>query len=146
MVLEEENHAAIIEYLKKAVSFTKQFPVEILPQKIEELRNVSKKLDLLITQYKEETPSREDAFNQALTFEKSAGELHYQLSLERTPDSEIVKIFQQLNQDDKDHYIRISKYMKTIKLKLLCDLSNLSRLCQVRTLQRFQYALEDSDG
>jgi hypothetical protein len=46
-----------------------------------------------------------------LDIEKSAGELHYQLAMEKSPTSSIMKIFQGLNKDCKNHTNRILAYM-----------------------------------
>jgi ferritin len=48
----------------------------------------------------------------ALKMEMSAGELHFQHTMSRPADSKVLKLFQTLNQDDKDHAKRIRDYMK----------------------------------
>ena len=57
-------------------------------------------------------PSREIAFSLALKTEMSAGEIHFQSAMKKDTDSKALKLFQKLNQDDKDHAKRIRAYMK----------------------------------
>jgi hypothetical protein len=47
----------------------------------------------------------------------SAGEIHFQSAMTKSTDSEILQLFQTLNQDDKDHAKRIRAYMKEKGIK-----------------------------
>ena len=67
--------------------------------------------DELIKEYQENPPSRQLALTVALEIEGSAGEFHYQHAMELPADSESTKVFQELNNVDKDHASRIRGYM-----------------------------------
>lgn len=112
LALEENNHAALI---RSGVEFFMQaglFPAEILPPVISDLQETNKKLTSLHECYDKNLPSREEAFNLALETERSAGEIHFQRIMTKAADSRILKLFQELNEDDKDHLERIRAYMK----------------------------------
>ena len=111
LVIEESNHAALIKsgldyFMPEGV-----FPYEIFPS-IDDLREANKELRSLHNKYETHPPSREVAFNVALKTEMSAGEIHFQSAMAKSTDSEVLKLFQRLNQDDKDHAKRIRVYMK----------------------------------
>ena len=63
--------------------------------------------------YNQKAPSFEDAYYEAIKLESSAGEFHFQVLMTEESDSKIVKIFQKLNGDDKDHNKRISDLLTT---------------------------------
>lgn len=112
LTLEEKNHAALIRSGKEFFVMQDIFPDDILDGSFEELKNTNNYLLSLIKKYKATTPTREIAFNTAHKIENSAGELHYQLFLEKEAKSKADTIFQKLNNDDRDHAIRIRSYMK----------------------------------
>ena len=64
-------------------------------------------------------PSREMAFNAALKVEMSAGEIHFQEAMKLPEGSEMIKILQKINGDDKEHEQRIRAYMKDKGIKIL---------------------------
>ncbi len=107
LVLEERNHADLIKSGRGTFLLPLQFPSELLASSVQMLYKTNKKLVSLLKEYKEKPPSRKSAFNIALNIEKSAGELHFQLAMEKSPTSSIMKIFQELNKDNKDHINRI---------------------------------------
>jgi hypothetical protein len=72
----------------------------------------------LIKQYKEKPPLLIEAFSIALEVENTAAELHYQEFMHKDEDSLIIKIFHRLNQQDKDHYLRIQAYMQEKGIEL----------------------------
>ena len=109
--LEEKNHAEIIESGKGTFLLPLQIPSELLAPSVEMLYKTNKKLSSMLEKYIKKHPSRKMAFNIALDIEQSAGEFHYQLAMEKTPTSNIMKIFQGLNKDNKDHFNRIRTYM-----------------------------------
>jgi len=111
LVIEESNHAALIKSGLEYFMPAGLFPNEIFPA-IDELQQANQELDTLLERYEKAPPSREDAFNIALKMELSAGEIHYQQIMTKQADSKTLKLFQKLNQDDKDHADRIRAYMK----------------------------------
>jgi len=118
MVLEEKNHASLLRSGKEIFAPMDKFPEELLSSSLQELSEANKFIQSLIERYREVPPTREEAFNVALHLEQSAGEVHYQLFMEKIPDTQLMKTFQKLNNDDKDHAKRISSYMKTKGIKI----------------------------
>ena len=117
--LEEENHAVLIKLVKVELLSSDEFPSEILSSSLENLIEANNRLFSLLKEYKDNPPSREKAFNVALSIEESAGEIHYQNATKMTSDLEYIKTFQRLNKDDKDHSERIRKYMSNKGIKKL---------------------------
>ena len=111
LVLEEENHADLIKSGKGTFLLPGQFPSKLLVSSVQTLCKTNNKLISLLKKYNEKPPSRESAFNIALNIEKSAGELHFQLAMEKSPTSSIMEVLQILNKDCKDHANRILAYM-----------------------------------
>ncbi|MFQ5788625.1 MAG: hypothetical protein ACE5H1_11675 [Thermodesulfobacteriota bacterium] len=110
MALEEEGHASLIKSGRD--TFLDQFPPKLLAPSLQELYKTNNKLTSLLREYKENPPSRETAFNIALDIEQSPGELHFQLAIEKSFTSSIMKTFQELNNGYKDHANRIRSYMR----------------------------------
>ena len=117
--LEEENHAVLIKLVREELLSSDEFPSEILSSSLENLIEANNRLISLLKEYKDNPPSREKAFNVALSIEESAGEIHYQYATKMTSDLEYIKTFQRLNKDDKDHSERIRKYMSDKGIKKL---------------------------
>ena len=109
MTSEEKSHANLIKSGRD--TFLDQFPPKLLAPSLQKLCNINNKLASLLKEYKENPPSRETAFNIALKIEQSTGELHFQLAMEKSFTSSIMKIFQELNNEYKDHANRIRTYM-----------------------------------
>jgi len=111
LALEEKNHAALLKSLKLAIPYLGNLPHELVAMKTEELKGSCAKINEIITNLGKEG-SRKKAFEIALELEESAGEVHYQAFIENDALSEGYKIFQKLNNDDKDHADRIRNYME----------------------------------
>ena len=112
LVLEEKNHADLIRSGKDRFLLPSQFPSKLLVSSVQTLCKTNNKLISLLKKYNEKPPSRESAFNIALNIEKSAGELQFQLAMEKSPTSSIMEVLQILNKGCKDHANRILAYMK----------------------------------
>ena len=112
LTLEEENHAALLRTGKELYLPRNKFPRDLVHILLQDLIDKNKELNSLIEEYENNPPSREEAFNIALRIENSAYELHYQRFMDKEPSSRMEEIFQQLNQDDKNHVEKISAYMK----------------------------------
>lgn len=117
LVIEEGNHAALIKSGIESFMPKDLFPNEILPAELEELQEVNKELLSFLHKYEIFPHTRETAFNVALKIERSAGEAHFQTAMTKETDSKILKLFQKLNQEDKDHEKRIQAYMKEKGIK-----------------------------
>ena len=110
MALEEEGHANLIKSGRD--TFLDQFPPKLLAPSLQVLYNTNNKLTSLLKEHKEKPPSRETAFNIAMDIEQLPGELHFQLAMEKSFTSSIMKTFQELNNNYKDHANRIRAYMR----------------------------------
>ena len=116
LVIEESNHAALIKSGLDYFMPEGYFPDEIFPS-MEDLQKNNRELVSLLEKYINHPPSREIAFNLALKIEMSVAEIHFQNTMTKQTDSDVLKLFQRLNQDDKDHEKRIRAYMKEKGIK-----------------------------
>lgn len=109
---EEVNHASLLRsgyiFLEKGL-----LPKEIVYEDIDVLKSSIKWIQELIKKYSQKEPSFEDAYFEAVKMESSAGEFHFQVLMTEETDSKIVKIFQELAGDDKDHNRRILDLLTT---------------------------------
>ena len=118
---EEENHANLIRKVGGLDFLTYKIIAEMLPVKLQEIREANEKISSCIDEYKSNPPSREEAFNVALEIEESAGEIHYQRFMRKESDDMIAQTFQKLNNDDKDHFARLRSYMNEHGITFLKD-------------------------
>ncbi|HIJ89408.1 MAG: hypothetical protein OEV89_00935 [Desulfobulbaceae bacterium] len=112
LVLEEKNHAALIQSGKEHFEPITEFPPYLLHHNLQELEDINSDLLALIKQFENTPPLRAEAFNLALKIENSAGELHFQEFMNKEEDLIIGNIFRKLNKDDKEHAMRIRTYMQ----------------------------------
>jgi hypothetical protein len=112
LTFEEQGHAALIRGARGFLRECSGFPDEGLLPTLQDLRECNKRITLLLQEYREKPPGREQAFSVAVELEESAGEAHFQLAMECTPSSKTQEVFQSLNRDDRDHADRIRAYMR----------------------------------
>jgi len=112
LALEEKNHASIIRSAEMIAEAVEEFPVGIMPASQQELEKANAYIRSLIERFTQNPPLRSDAFNTAYKLEHSAGELHFQNYMNKTFGSSMEELFKKLNQEDKNHAIRIKTYMK----------------------------------
>ena len=117
LILEEKNHATLIRGARDAFISPVLFPREMLAPNLKTLEEANNNLTAIIEQYKKKPPTRLEAFNTAVEVEESAGEIHFQKAMTNTAKTDIMEVFQKLNNDDKDHADRIRAYMKEKKIK-----------------------------
>jgi len=110
--LEEENHASLIRAIKEHFEPIGKAPDDLLSSNLQKLQDSNATIISLIDRYTETAPSAEEAFNVALKLELTAGEIHYQDFMDKDQSSILNKIFQKLNQDDKNHVARLCAYME----------------------------------
>ena len=110
LVIEEKNHASLIESVKALSPIWGSYPIEMVSEKIEDLIAINKKIITIINEFKK-NPSRESAFVIALELEKSAGESHLQAFIKNENLPKKLDSLKQLYIEDKDHAERIQKYM-----------------------------------
>jgi len=109
---EEKNHASVLKTGKEILIPMDKFPPEILPNVIQTIVDTNLWLNSLKEKFAENNPDRETAFATAIKIESSAGEQHFQRVMENPSDSTIVKILQELCEDDLNHLSRVREYMK----------------------------------
>jgi hypothetical protein len=119
--IEERNHAALIRTAKDQFEPVGKFPAELISSKLQELTECNNMLADLIVKYQSNPPSEPEAFSVAYALEQSAGEMHYQHFMEQDTDSssKLTRIFQQLNEHDKDHATRVRAYMEQHDIPLV---------------------------
>ena len=110
--LEEKNHAALLKSGREHFLPVGQFPVELIDVTLETLVARNQELRETCSGFAATPPSRADAFRFAFALETSAGELHFQHAMEELPRTQAMKIFQALNNEDRDHAERIRRYME----------------------------------
>lgn len=110
--LEEVNHAALIRSINDLFLPEKILPQGVIQMQILELHQVNQSIKERISRYKIIAPTRFEAFSYAHELEISAGEAHYEMFMNEIPESNVEKIFQKLNGEDKNHARRIAEYME----------------------------------
>jgi ferritin len=121
LVLEEKNHAALLQSGKEHFKPLKKFPYKLLHHNLQDLKDTNSTLLSLINKFNNTPPLREEAFNIALKIENSAGELHFQNFMDKEANSTTENIFKKLNKDDKEHALRIRGYMETHGISVQSD-------------------------
>ena len=112
LVLEEKNHAALFRSGVESDEIYLKFPEDLVLQEIATLDKENQILEKMIDDFNLLPPTREEAFNIALSLENEAVEIHFQQFMEGDNKSSIDKIFQELNKADIDHAKRIFSYMQ----------------------------------
>ena len=113
LVIEEKNHAALLRSGEQNFLDAGMFPHELVSTSLETLINVNNELKNILEQEGENPPSRAAAFSLAIRLEESAGEVHFQHAMQQAENpSDAIKLFQSLNESDKNHADRIRNYMQ----------------------------------
>jgi len=113
LILEENNHAALIKAGRDKFFPKGLFPEEVMAPSLGSVQEINAELSAMLKKYQAIPPSREDAFNIAIYIEESAGEKHFQEFMSKSSGSDIDKLFQKLNSNNKDHAERLYSYMKS---------------------------------
>lgn len=109
LVIEEENHAALLKTVEQMEATRVEIPDGILPPGVLELQESNQMILKAMVDF-EKQPDRAWAFELAHKIELSAGESHYDNFMRNAPESRITDVFKRLNGDDVDHARRIQKY------------------------------------
>ena len=112
LMIEEKGHAAILRSGKESFLPLNKFPKKLVSDSLHDVSNSIVKIENLLKAYKDNPPTRTEAFNTALKIEMSAGEVHLQEFLETKNKTSIDKVFQKLINSDKDHVSKLLDYMK----------------------------------
>jgi ferritin len=108
---EEVRHAEIIAKAGKIEIHPDGVISAMLYTMLQDISEDNNNINTMIDKYQHHPPSREDAFNTALSFEKSATEIHFQKFMAKHSENILFQLFQKLNAEDKDHLVRIRDYM-----------------------------------
>jgi len=113
IAIEEKNHAALLRNGKQHFLDAGMFPSDLVGNSLAALIDTNNELKSILRQEEEVPPSRAAALNLALKLEELAGEIHFQHALQQAAHpSDAIKLFQSLNEGDKDHADRIRNYMR----------------------------------
>jgi hypothetical protein len=118
LALEEKHHAAILRSGIKYFAPLGKFPDELMNTPLDEITEIISKVAGLSREFEKNPPTRAHAFRVALEIEMNGAELHYQQFMEKRGCSKMEKIFQELNDCDKDHIDRLISYMNDNEIPL----------------------------
>ncbi len=110
LCVEENGHAGLLEAGRKL--FGSEFGEEILPARVEYLREANCTLENLLEQMKQQPLSREAAFRIALEIETTTDGMIYENALRPAQDAAVSAISERIRRDDQLHAARIRAYMK----------------------------------
>jgi len=110
MADEEKTHASLIKMASEILSISSLLQ-SFIHENLDELRRANKKIEEAIEGFMENAPPKEEAYKFAVELEESVNELYYQEGVTGTPDSNEMRILQQLNSESKDHAERIKKLL-----------------------------------
>jgi hypothetical protein len=113
---EEKNHAALLRSVKSSRTMSTQFVSNLPHNLLQENIKTKEWATALFSKFSQKKPDRKAAFNAAIEIEKSAEEVHYQNIMTKKADSWFIKVFQELNEYDRDHLKRVVKYVKENKI------------------------------
>ncbi len=111
LVIEEENHAALLKTVEQMDASRVEIPEGIMPPGVAELKESNQMILKAMEDFKRH-PDRAWAFKMAYKIELSAGESHYDNFMRNAPKSRVTDLFKKLNRDDVDHARRIMEYME----------------------------------
>ncbi len=106
LVEEEKQHASIID-IGRNVLTEEDLSKTFLYNNLGELKAANKLVADMTVMYKNDPPSREDAYHRAIELEERFFESFYQDAITGDAGSDEEKIIQKLNKDSKDHAERI---------------------------------------
>ena len=115
LVLEEINHASLLESQLEYIADSKEFNNNLLGSTEETIAAINDNLEKILQSLQTGKLTRENALSIALQIEQSAGEVHFQTTSTETISSIPVSIFQSLVDADKNHAERIYGYLNQVK-------------------------------
>ena len=112
LVIEEKNHASLLKSIRDIFMDVTGIPEDIFAESVEDVRKANSAVEELTENYRKSRPTREEAFNAALSLEETAGEIHFQGFMSGDANDSISRVFKQLNGEDRDHAHRLREYME----------------------------------
>jgi rubrerythrin len=110
--LEEQNHSALFRSFLERFLPAKLFPDDILDPDIERLAAADTHVLAAIERLAANPPSPIDACRMAIEIEEMSGERFFQEAMVKESSSEALALVQRINNEDKNHAIRIRERMK----------------------------------
>lgn len=104
---EEKHHSVILELAEEFFK-SDNFPEDIVYEHLQEMKDINKSISGVIEKVKAYPFSEKEACETAIKFETSSFELHYQNLLQKKIKG-AEKVFNELNNGDKDHVRRIKE-------------------------------------
>ena len=114
---EEKSHAQIIMKFKPFLKMDKSVSDEFLSLSKENLQSNIELINSYIKDFNSEI-KRIDAFKIAIDLETKSCEEHYRTLLNEETNSDVKRVFQSLNGEDKKHYQKIIDYMNAVHIKI----------------------------
>lgn len=111
LAMEEKNHAALLRSADQMALSAAGVPAGLLPGQVQELRDLTARIEEHLVRYAGTPAARTEAFALALELEQSSGESHFQNFMEADGGGPLARIFQALNRGDMDHAQRLRAYM-----------------------------------
>ncbi|MDH3982051.1 MAG: hypothetical protein OES84_04025 [Kiritimatiellaceae bacterium] len=112
--LEERSHSMLLHMAKDSFVQHGVFPKDLLTNSIDALKDSNVRIEKLIEECNAKTPTRREACMMAIALENEAGEQHYMKFMEKSAESSLEAVFQQLNRDDKEHERRIREHLDAL--------------------------------
>ena len=110
---EEKNHATLLRYGLEEYRNIDLFPQELLYSDIDQIIEFNKNLEKYLIEYSRNLPDQKTAYHFALQIEFSNKEKQYGIFMEKTPpESKLIRLFQMLNGENKDHIKRIKQIIE----------------------------------
>jgi len=111
---EEMEHASLLRTHLEFLVESKPVFDSLAPEKKETFLAVHRRITAILAEIKTVQVTRMDAHSVALQIEQSAGEAHFQETIERDDPRVPVAVFANLASADKDHARRIQEHMGSI--------------------------------
>ena len=108
---EELNHAALLRSVKSSITMSSDYTRTLSTDLLKEIINTKEWATSLLSDFSKASPDRKTAFKTAVEIEKTAGEIHYQKTMNKKTDSWFINTLQQLNEYDLDHLSRLERYI-----------------------------------
>ncbi len=110
---EEMNHATLLRIGMEEYWDLDLFPKDLLYPYLERLKEFNYELEKYLDQYANHRPNRETAYKMALNLELANQEKQFNTFMEKIPpESKVMKLFQTLNGENKDHIQRIKNLIE----------------------------------
>ncbi|MBN1675875.1 MAG: hypothetical protein JXR37_32830 [Kiritimatiellae bacterium] len=109
--IEEEQHVSIVTNLYETYAPLGLFPTNLLDTDLGRLRAANRQVEFALARFNGRPPSKHEAYAFAVRMEESSGEMYYREAMIKDSNDEILDLVQQVNNNDKNHAVRIRDFM-----------------------------------